>query len=67
MSKDILYEILTSIIHRTDLNRKGKLKEMYIYIRKAKPNMDKEVIYDYCIYYYNRQKNKVKSDNFYRG
>ncbi len=66
MSKSYLYGVLDSIIHRTDLNRKGKLKEMYIHLRKAKPNMDKEVIYDYCIYYYNQQKRKY-SETSYRG
>jgi hypothetical protein len=66
MSKYCIYEVLDSIIHRTDLNRKGKLKEMYVYMRKVKRNMDKEVIYDYCIYYYNKQKIKY-SETSYRG
>jgi hypothetical protein len=64
MSK--LYGVLNSIINRTDLNRKEKLKEMYVYMRKQKRNMDKEVIYDYCIYYYNKQKIKY-TDSYYRG
>jgi hypothetical protein len=64
MSK--LYGVLNSIINRTDLNRKEKLKEMYVYMRKEKRNMDKEVIYDYCIYYYNKQKIKY-TDSYYRG
>jgi hypothetical protein len=66
MSKSSLYEVLDSIIHRTDLNRKGKLKEMYVYMRKMKPNMDKEVIYDYCVYYYDKKKIKY-TDSYYRG